>query len=106
MLAVESAGAHHSFATHYLMDRSVEITGVVTEVSLRNPHSFFTLEVATDDGVVEWEVEAHAVPLLRRIGIDADTIRPGDAITVVGPSPRGARRVTFGGLITLAYGRQ
>ena len=63
MLAVEPAGAHHSFATHYLMDRSMEITGIVTEASLRNPHSFFTLEVATDDGVVEWEVEAHAVPL-------------------------------------------
>ena len=106
LLAVAPAGAHHSFATHFLMDRSVEITGFVTEASLRNPHSFFTLEVATDDGIVEWEVEAHAVPLLRRIGIDADTIRTGDTITVVGPAPRGARRVTFGGLITLADGRQ
>ena len=106
LLAVEPAGAHHSFATHYLMDRSVEIVGVVTEASLRNPHSFFTLEVATDDGIVEWEVEAHAVPLLRRIGIDADIIRVGDTITVVGPAPRGAGRVTFGGQITLADGRQ
>ena len=106
LLAVEPASAHHSFATHYLMDRSMEITGVVTEASLRNPHSFFTLQVATEDGVVEWEVEAHAVPLLRRIGIDRETIQPGDTITVVGPSPRGARRVTFGAHITLADGRQ
>ncbi len=106
LLAVQPAGAHHSFATHYLMDRSVEITGVVTEASLRNPHSFFSLEVATEDGIVEWEVEAHAVPLLRRLGIDRETIQPGDTITVVGPSPRGANRVTFGSRITLADGRQ
>lgn len=106
LLSVEAAGAHHSFATHYLMDRSMEITGVVTEASLRNPYSFFTLQVATEDGIVEWEVEAHAVPLLRRIGIDRETIQPGDTITVVGPSPRGARRVTFGSRITLADGRQ
>ena len=68
LLPAGSVRAHHSFATHYLMDRSVEITGVVTEASLRNPHSFFTLEVTTEDGTVEWEVEAHAIPLLRRIG--------------------------------------
>ena len=106
LLPVGSVRAHHSFATHYLMDQSMEITGVVTEAILRNPHSFFTLEVATEDGVVEWEVEAHAIPLLRRIGIDTETIRPGDTITVVGPTPRGIRRVTFGGQITLADGRQ
>ena len=106
LLPVDSVRAHHSFATHYLMDQSMEITGVVTEASLRNPHSFFTLEVMTDDGIVEWEVEAHAVPLLRRIGIDNETIQPGDTITVVGPPPRGTRRVTFGGRIILADGRQ
>ena len=88
LLPVDSVRAHHSFATHYLMDQSMEITGVVTEASLRNPHSFFTLEVMTDDGIVEWEVEAHAILLLRRIGIDNETIQPGDTITVVGPPPR------------------
>ncbi len=106
LLPVQPACAHHSFATHYLMDQSMEITGVVTEASLRNPHSFFTLEVMTDVGIVEWEVEAHAVPLLRRIGIGNETIQPGDTITVVGPSPRGSRRVTFGAQIFLADGRQ
>lgn len=106
MLAAEPVTAHHSFATHYLIGQSMEITGVVSEASLRNPHSFFTLEVMTEDGVVEWEVEAHAIPLLRRIGIDAETIRPGDTITVVGPPPRGDRRVTFGSQIILADGRQ
>ena len=106
VLALDPAGAHHSFATHYLMGQSMEITGVVREVSLRSPHSFYTLDVMTEDGVVEWEVEAHAIPLLRRLGIDSDTIRPGDTITVEGPPPRGTNRVTFGSLITLDDGRQ
>ena len=106
LLTFEPVTAHHSFATHYHTDQRMQITGVVTEVSLRNPHSFFTLDVMTAEGIVEWEVEAHAIPLLRRIGIDAETIQLGDTITVAGPPPRGARRVTFGGQISLSDGRQ
>ena len=106
LFATEPGRAHHSFATHYLMGQSMEITGVVTEVTLRSPHSFYTLEVMTENGAVEWEVEAHAIPLLRRLGIDSETIQPGDTITVEGPPPRGTNRVTFGSLITLADGRQ
>lgn len=106
LVATDPGRAHHSFATHYMMGQSMEITGLVTEVSLRSPHSFYTLEVMIEDGAVEWEVEAHAIPLLRRLGIDSETIRPGDTITVEGPPPRGTNRVTFGSIITLVDGRQ
>jgi hypothetical protein len=66
----------------------MEITGTVSELSLRSPHSFLMVDVRSEQGVVErWEVEAHAVPLMRRLGIEADTIQLGDEITVRGPSP-------------------
>jgi len=77
------AFAHHSFATHYYLDQLMEITGTVTEVSLRNPHSFLMVDVTTTQGAVErWEVEAHAIPLMRRLGIGPDTIRLDEQISM------------------------
>lgn len=102
------ANAHHSFATHYLMDQPMEITGTVAELNIRSPHSFLMVDVENDQGVIErWEVEAHAVALMRRLGIEADTIQIGDVITVRGPSPRqSGKRLTFGGVLTLEDGTQ
>ncbi len=102
------AYSHHSFATHYLIDQPMEITGTVSELSIRSPHSFLMIDVRSEEGVVErWEVEAHAVPLMRRLGIDADTIQLGDEITVRGPSPRRTdKKLMFGAVLTLADGTQ
>ena len=92
------AFAHHSFATHYYMDQLMEITGTVTELSLRNPHSFLMVDVTTAQGTVErWEVEAHAIPLMRRLGVGPDTIKLGDTLTVTGPRPRRTGRCCPGG---------
>ncbi len=50
--------AHHSFATHYKYDEQVEISGVITEFRLANPHSFMHIEVALEGGATEmWEVD-------------------------------------------------
>jgi hypothetical protein len=102
------AFAHHSFATHYDLDDIAELTGTITEVSYRNPHSFFQLEVREGDGVVErWDIEAHAIPLMRRLGIEADTIQLGDTVTVKGPrSRRTDKKILFGGQFILADGTQ
>ena len=89
ILASGQLHAHHSFATHYILDQPIELTGVVTEVTLRNPHSFIMMDVTDEQGVTEeWEVEIHSVPLMRRFGVTADTIQPGDTLQIVGPSPR------------------
>jgi hypothetical protein len=102
------AFAHHSFATHYYLDQLMEITGTVTELTLRNPHSFLMIDVTTAQGTVErWEVEAHAIPLMRRLGIGPDTIRLGDTLTVTGPTPRRTdKNVMFGGTLLLADGTE
>ena len=66
LLGGPTAIAHHSFATHYDGNNIVEISGVLSDVKMRSPHSFFEVEVTNDDGTTEtWEVEAHAVPILR-----------------------------------------
>lgn len=42
--------AHHSQATFYFLDRTVEVTGEVVDLRLVNPHSYMLVEAAESDG--------------------------------------------------------
>ena len=105
---VSTANAHHSFATHYDTTNVVEISGVLSEVKMRSPHSFFGVDVVTEDGTIEtWAVEAHAVPILRRLGITKDTLKVGDTVTIRGPrSRRPEKLLLFGAEINTADGKR
>jgi hypothetical protein len=100
--------AHHSFATHYDTKNVVEIHGVLSDVKMRNPHSFFEVEVVNSAGETEtWEIEAHAVPILRRLGITKDTLKVGDEVMFRGPrSRRPEKNLLFGAEIETASGEQ
>jgi hypothetical protein len=108
LLLTSTTTAHHSFATHYDTTNVVEISGVLSGVKMRSPHSFFEVDVVTDDGTTEtWEVEAHAVPILRRLGITRDTLKVGDTVTIKGPrSRRPEKLLLFGANISTASGEQ
>lgn len=103
-----TAFAHHSFATHYDASNVVEVTGTLSAVKMRSPHSFFEVDVITDTGATEtWDIEAHAVPILRRLGIDRDTLKVGDTVTFRGPrSRRPEKLLLFGAQIETAGGLQ
>ena len=95
--------AHHSFATHYLYDEHVRITGIVTEAKLANPHSFFGLDVTTESGQIErWEVEANSIPLLARAGIVNGVFSLGDEVTITGMRSRRPDRQLMFGLVGTA----
>ena len=100
--------AHHSFATHYDTSNIVEIEGVLSDVKMRSPHSFFEVDVVNATGATEtWEVEAHAVPILRRLGITRDTLKVGDKVRIKGPrSRRPDKLLLFGAEINTASGQQ
>ena len=102
------AAAHHSFVSHYDAGRTLELRGVVAEFRMRSPHSFLVLDVTNEDGSVKrWEVETHSVPGLRRAGIDGDTFRPGDQVTVIAwPNRHPERSLIFGRLFVTADGRR
>ena len=108
ILCSQAAIAHHSFATHYDTANIVQVSGTLTEVKMRSPHSFFSVEVTNDDGSTEiWEAEAHAIPILRRLGINNETLKVGDTVTFRGPrSRRPSRNLLFGAEITTSSGEQ
>ena len=111
------ASAHHSPTAFYDMSRATEIEGVVSGISLRNPHIRITLTV--DDGAgneVEWEVEGDTYNNLRRSGFDEASLAIGDRVRAVGGPSRFGRNemalmrllsvtgedVILGGLTTLS----
>jgi hypothetical protein len=82
------AEAHHSFSV-FDGEKTVEIRGVVVDFKLRNPHSSFVVDgLAFVDGVAQgreaerWEIEADATAPMRTSGIDENTFRVGDPITI------------------------
>ena len=94
-LGANDAGAHHSTAV-FTMDKVVELRGVVVDFKLRSPHSSFVIDARTfADGqqgasVERWEIESEALPVLRTMGIDANTFKPGDAVRIMASPHRDA----------------
>jgi hypothetical protein len=90
-----TAEAHHSISGTYDTRRDVRVDGVVTRFEFINPHAFITLEVReTGRSPQEWRVELDDRGELSDIGMTAQTLQPGDRVTIVGsPARREANRL-------------
>jgi hypothetical protein len=84
MLSLPSALlAHHSPAV-FDQTKEVELSGIVTEFTWSNPHSWIHLDVANAAGGVEsWSVEMNPPTFLVRGGWKSNTVKPGDRVTVI-----------------------
>src|SRR5689334_24740526 len=77
------AAAHHSFATLYFEDETIELEGQVVEFQYRNPHSWVFVNAPDSFGrmqtyAAEWTGRAG----LERSGVTKDTLRAGDRVRV------------------------
>ena len=72
--------AHHSHGNYE--DTFMDIQGVVKEVHLVVPHSWVYVEIqdAKAGEAQVWALEATGRTQLQKIGVTADTIKPGDTI--------------------------
>ena len=94
LLVSDNAFAHHSFSAEFDSDKTVTVTGTVTEVRFRNPHVQYFLEVDAESEASRWIVAGHTMILMQRAGITAATVNIGDQITVSGYAGRnGAKKV-------------
>ena len=80
-----AAYAHHNASSHYLLDRTIIVEGVVTKFRLINPHIRIYFNVTSGEGKVDpWLAEGQAAAVLQRRGWTADTLKPGDTIKITG----------------------
>jgi hypothetical protein len=86
-LGASSALAHHGWSGY--LDDDFELTGVVEEIELGNPHGH--LMVHADDGV--WNVVLGPPARNRRAGINDRVIEVGDTVTAYGKRHRDPDRL-------------
>ena len=93
LAATATAQAHHSFAAFFDPNKSVTITGTVTEFRFTNPHGMVALDVKKPDGTIEqWRAETNAPVVLVRRGWTRDSIKPGQVVTIDGWPARDGRK--------------
>lgn len=81
--------AHHSFAAVFDETKPVSVTGVVSEVRLENPHSWFYVDVTDAGGkVTRWGFEGNTPTSLIRAGYKRDAVKVGDRVTIKGSRAR------------------
>jgi len=99
------ASAHHSRA-NFDLDREIEITGTVVRWQYKNPHSYLHLDVPTREGGTErWVVELGSIPNLKQMGMDRDTLKPGETVVIqANPERNAERKYAFFRSMTVADG--
>ncbi len=77
-LGAGSLFAHHGRGNAYDTTQELEIRGVVTEVSWRNPH--ITIFLESTDGET-WAIEHSNISQLARLGYGRNSLRVGTEVT-------------------------
>ena len=78
-----AVAAHHSVAVNFDNAKAMNLTGRITEIDIRNPHSQITLAVPQPDGTVkEWFIEWSDRNALVRRKIPFQLLRVGDTVTI------------------------
>ena len=82
--------AHHSVASNFDQAKTMDVMGKVKEISIRNPHSQITLQVAKPNGgTSEFYVEWSDKNALMRRSVPVSKMHVGDLVTInVNPSKR------------------
>lgn len=83
-----STGAHHNPAMLYDLSKEIEVSGVVTEYRLGNPHMRIYLDVDNDGVTEKWMAEGGSRTVLLRNGWTGTEVSPGDRVTITGHATR------------------
>ena len=79
-----TASAHHSFGATYEVSKQITVEGSIVQFVYRNPHSFVHVEAPDADGKVQrWAVEWGGTAQLTTAGVQRDTLKVGDKVTIL-----------------------
>jgi hypothetical protein len=90
LLATTAAYAHHSYGATYDVSKEIKLQGKLVQFVFRNPHAFVTVQVPDANGTTmqRWAVEWSGTTQLGAAGVNAQTLKVGDEIVIVGRPSR------------------
>src|SRR5687768_5083392 len=94
--------AHHPIEAKFDSNSPATMTGRVTAVDWRNPHTHVFMNVESSSGVENWAIELESPVVLRRSGWDDTSLQPGDEVRVEGMRARDGTRQLWAESLTLA----
>lgn len=104
--AASVAGAHHSFAPHFDINKPVSISGRITQFEARNPHSYLHVAAVDENGrTQEYICESHGYTQLSRIGLTPSLLKPGTEVRIQGSQSRNDSHRCFFTDVYFADGR-
>lgn len=81
----QSSSAHHAFAAEFDAKAPIVLKGTVAKTEMINPHAWIHIDVAKEDGSVEyWKVEGGTPNSLARSGITNDSLPIGTEVIIRG----------------------
>ena len=99
--------AHHAFAAEFDSDSPIEVQGTVIKVEWTNPHTYFFIEVETEDGrFEEWAMEMGSPNGLLRRGWSRNSLKIGDVVTVTGSRARDGKAKASAETVVLDSGER
>jgi hypothetical protein len=102
----QAAMAHHAFAAEFDGTKPIEIKGVVSKVTLTNPHSWVYLDAKDSAGKdVNWGFEFGAPYALQQKGLTRTTLPIGTVVTLRGFLSKNGQAFAYSTHIVLPDGR-
>jgi hypothetical protein len=95
LFAVSAPALAHHGTANYDTEKSVSVTGNVTDFQFVNPHVLIYMQAKDASGkTVNWQGELTSPNRLSRTGWKRDTIKPGETITITGfPAKSGSPEI-------------
>ena len=103
-----SLSAHHGTAISYDEDAAhISVKGTVAEFAFRNPHVTIRIDAVNENGeVVRWNFEHSPPRALAQEGYTANSLQPGQEVTVVASPSRAGNPVGLVVHVILADGTE
>jgi hypothetical protein len=99
--------AHHSFAAEYDSNKPVTLSGTMIKLEWTNPHARLYVRVKGKSGeAVVWEFELGSPNALMRHGWNRSSLKPGDALTVMGYLAKDGTKLAKIRSLAMADGRK
>ena len=99
--------AHHGIVAWFDMSKSATVKGTVTSFDWTNPHAYVYVDVKDQQGAIQkWTAEMGSVGMLVRFGWRRETLKPGDAVTLVGKPAKDGKPSMLLDKVVLASGQE